>query len=766
MNKPTLVFLALSMLLPIAGFTAPLTFNADSAFADIEYLSVTIGPRPIGSFNERVALDWTVRQFHRFGADSAYVMPISYAKAMRSMINTRTGVAIGVFRGDTDSTIVLGSHIDSGNRQIPGANDNASGTASIIELARLWSQRQRHYTLVFAAFGGEEVGLVGSKYFVEHYPDSDRVVLMIQLDMTGSNDPLLTLFETRKNQAPAWLVQDALAMDAKLGYHRLRYPTHFSAINNINESAGSDHMPFLDHGIPAICFTNSENNSPIHTPEDRIDFIDRGMLGRSGLFIDSLITKYQLAGIPSVPHRPYILWQFQRHSFFMPHWMAYGIIGLASGLGIWAFFYTRKHRSRLKKALRVRFTGLKLLFFLALIAAFMQVGEALMQLIKGLRYAWMLHVRDYLCFAGLWAAFGAWVALQFTRFWQLSSDTYVYSKRALAILLLFVIAATIGSPHLGIYPALTLICASLAFLIPIPAFKLVLALVAPVPLALLMFNEVTVFIARTMANMGFTVDTFWKAALLSFIYVLIPVIWFLAVYYLYWYLVTKVETIKNLTAWARKPAFGLVLLLPICVYAGYLYASPAYNEMWRPAIHVNANYQMDSKDAKLELTGNEYFRSVQVQSDTLNLAIDGRIHHQEIPVSFTADWLGIKGTTQVDSGARDTLTIDWQLVTQKPWYRVILELKPDTLAIADVVSDLVRDLDEERLQFIWHAEPPQSIPLRARLTVHHGASIIRKVTAIYPDLPIAMHVSSELASVRYQTTVVYQDTVRFEHSEN
>ena len=222
-----------------AAMTQDAQFNADSAFATIEHLTVKIGPRPMGSANERAALRWTVAKFRNFGADTAYIMPVHEANGT---LNTNSGVAIGIFRGATDSTIVIG-HIDSSGPDIPGANDDASGTACMIELARVWSQRIRHFTLLFAAFGGEESGLVGSEYFVDHYADLDKVKLMLQIDMAGSSEALIPFIDVYTHQAPQWLVEDAFAIDRALGYNTLAYPTHFFTLNNAQKGggAGSDH---------------------------------------------------------------------------------------------------------------------------------------------------------------------------------------------------------------------------------------------------------------------------------------------------------------------------------------------------------------------------------------------------------------------------------------------------------------------------------------------------------------------------------------------
>lgn len=178
----------------------------------------------MGSQAERVALHWVLATFVRFGADSVYLMPFTKVPGARVHLNTTSGNAIGLFRGEVDSLVVVGGHIDSASPEVPGANDNASGIATVVELARVWSQRHRHYDVLFVAFGGEERGLLGSTYFVEHFPELEKVKLTLSLDMSGARGPIVPMFETKKAQAPPWLVRGAFAVDAKLDYHLLRYP--------------------------------------------------------------------------------------------------------------------------------------------------------------------------------------------------------------------------------------------------------------------------------------------------------------------------------------------------------------------------------------------------------------------------------------------------------------------------------------------------------------------------------------------------------------
>ncbi len=65
---------------PALTFCQSEDLSADSIYAYIKHLTVNIGPRPMGSVNERIALDWTVNKFKSFGADTAYVMEFKQFK--------------------------------------------------------------------------------------------------------------------------------------------------------------------------------------------------------------------------------------------------------------------------------------------------------------------------------------------------------------------------------------------------------------------------------------------------------------------------------------------------------------------------------------------------------------------------------------------------------------------------------------------------------------------------------------------------------------
>ena len=276
-------------------FYAQTPFSTDSALSYLKTLSVSIGARPMGSANERKAMEFAIGKFREFDLTEAYLMRMETARneATGTITNANSGIAVGVLRGRTNRIIVIGGHIDSASPLIPGANDNGSGSAAVIELARVLVKERLQSTVVFCLFGGEETGLTGSEFFVDNFPQIDSVALMFQVDMANGSDDLIPTIHGRSGNTPVWLVKAAYEEFERLGYSGLNYPTHFFAAMNIFPGGGvsSDHKPFLELNIPAIDFT-SDINDPIHTQQDDIEHFKPGGLKRSGDLVYALIHQF------------------------------------------------------------------------------------------------------------------------------------------------------------------------------------------------------------------------------------------------------------------------------------------------------------------------------------------------------------------------------------------------------------------------------------------------------------------------------------------
>ncbi|HTY38681.1 MAG TPA: M28 family metallopeptidase, partial [Bacteroidota bacterium] len=296
--------------------TAP-EVSIDSAMANLRVIAGEIGPRPMGSPAEHRAMEFALERLKAFGCLDTFLIPMEVAGG----VNTTSGIAVGVLKGDTSRTILIGGHMDSAGPEVPGANDDGSGAALVLELARVLGQHRHHSTIMFCLWGGEEQGLRGSGYFVLHYPGLDSIALMFQLDMVDGDGPLdIDPDAPYQVSSPRWLVDAAFEeFYGALHYSGLRYPTRFATINaSAGGSTGSDHIPFIERGIPALDLT-SDVEFPIHTPLDNLSNFTPSGFQRAGDLILRLVDRFD-AGQPAGKTEKYFLVQLGTVPLFVPHW--------------------------------------------------------------------------------------------------------------------------------------------------------------------------------------------------------------------------------------------------------------------------------------------------------------------------------------------------------------------------------------------------------------------------------------------------------------
>jgi hypothetical protein len=208
----------------------------------------------------------------------------------------RTKNVVGVLEGAgpfAEETVVLGAHYDhlghGGmgslaflSREIHnGADDNASGTAMLLEMARRLGRRPDPLPrrVVFIAFSGEERGLLGSAHYVEHplYP-LDKTVMMVNFDMVGRlNDKNeLTIYGTGTTPGLDALVE---ALGKTEGF----------VIKKIADGFGpSDQASFYGKGIPVL-FTFTGTHKDYHRPSDDADRINYAGMARIADFAELLV---------------------------------------------------------------------------------------------------------------------------------------------------------------------------------------------------------------------------------------------------------------------------------------------------------------------------------------------------------------------------------------------------------------------------------------------------------------------------------------------
>jgi hypothetical protein len=230
------------------------------------------------------AQNWIKDQFESLGLSTEIQLIPMPGNPSDNVIATLTGKLL------PEEYVVIGGHYDSytGNSFAPGADDNASGTAGVIEVARILSHYEFQRTIIFCAFSAEEYGLYGSEAYAKRCEQQGMEILgYFNMDMIGYQKP------------GTYIHTDIIA--PPMAQPLVDFYTDVSAIylpdfiieEGILTGGDSDHTPFNNHGYLGIFpFEDAVYHSPfIHTTQDVV-----GTSYNSGLLAGKLIQ----AGLASV----------------------------------------------------------------------------------------------------------------------------------------------------------------------------------------------------------------------------------------------------------------------------------------------------------------------------------------------------------------------------------------------------------------------------------------------------------------------------------
>ena len=189
--------------------------------------------------------------------------------------------------------IVIGAHIDhlgfhvlnnngeSLTQIYAGADDNASGIATLLEVAKLISNNRFMFkrSVIFAFFGAEELGMVGSWYFLNRsFNEVDKINLMVNLDMVGrsSGNNKMQVFTVSDNQNLSSILKGV--SEKSIFLKPSVSPTDYFP---------SDHRLFHEKGIPIVLFTSGTHRD-YHTPRDTKEKLDYNQMAHLAEYVYSL----------------------------------------------------------------------------------------------------------------------------------------------------------------------------------------------------------------------------------------------------------------------------------------------------------------------------------------------------------------------------------------------------------------------------------------------------------------------------------------------
>jgi hypothetical protein len=243
----------------------PSPVDIDRVMAHIDALALGIGTRVAGTDGERRAADYISDELERMGYEpTRQVFPLVEGKTSQNVV--------AVSPGSTDGIFVVGAHFDTKGPS-PGANDNGTGVAITLELARELRDMQTRPSVVFVFFGAEETidrvsdhHHFGSRHYVESLTGAElaRHEGMISVDMVGYGPDFHVRTMERGTRS---LADDILAFAAERGV-----PMTF--LKDPGRSGWSDHEAFELAGVPAA-WVEWRDDPVYHTAGDVPSHLDR-----------------------------------------------------------------------------------------------------------------------------------------------------------------------------------------------------------------------------------------------------------------------------------------------------------------------------------------------------------------------------------------------------------------------------------------------------------------------------------------------------------
>lgn len=284
-----------------------------SELPDMEALLKQVSPQnlrntveKLASFHTRNTLsptmvesaEWLASEYRKLPRIQVELMQYTLPKGRRVPEDKEVVQVVATLPGKTHRRIIVGGHLDSLNLQVdpitgraPGANDDASGTALALELARIMSKYEWEHTLMFVGFTGEEQGLHGARALAKLARDEGWVIdAMLNNDTVGSSSNKLGQKDDKNVRVfseesfvgglmhPQRPPHKSRELARWIEWVARKYVEDFGVklvMRSDRFGRGGDHTPFNEHGYNAVRFIEVyEEYSRQHTPDDLPEYMD------------------------------------------------------------------------------------------------------------------------------------------------------------------------------------------------------------------------------------------------------------------------------------------------------------------------------------------------------------------------------------------------------------------------------------------------------------------------------------------------------------
>jgi len=253
------------------------------------------GPRRTGTPACEAAGEYLYNELESMGLEVRYH---NWSLSSYSASNIE-GTLVGLNETSDEIYIICG-HYDTVSGS-PGADDDGSGTATVLAVAYIMNQYAANHTVRFVAFSGEEQGLLGSReYAQEAYENGDNIVGVLNVDMIGyaltsDHGSNIKIYE---NDASEWLTN--FTNDVSDQYY------DYIKLNVIPSGShgGSDHASFWQYGFDAIFYHEYKFNDYYHSPQDTIENMNITYAVKGSKLILATLSEVAQSCFPSNPPDP------------------------------------------------------------------------------------------------------------------------------------------------------------------------------------------------------------------------------------------------------------------------------------------------------------------------------------------------------------------------------------------------------------------------------------------------------------------------------
>ncbi|MCR4426689.1 MAG: M28 family peptidase, partial [Firmicutes bacterium] len=335
------LFLAIMLILLPRGVGAVPERRADASrvLVHVRELAGRIGPRPAGTTSEARAADYVALRLAEYGYE---VVRQPFTHVTKNS-ETASQNVIGIARGGDPRVIMVSAQLDTVGPDAPGANDNASGVAAMLEAARVLSSSRPGTSLAFVAFGATNPANAGAESLARGGPDipfsPGDVALAINLDSVGRgcDVEVVPWGDGRALAAPDFRRVVAGLRDAGVS---VRFDTTKSLLGEVP----GDHSPLLAAGIPAVTVSSArgQTSSPV-SPDPRWDLpdlVDGASIACAADAALALVATFA-GGAPARVSGTYLAFWVLGRVVSLPALPSVVVSGAALVLGLLAVLWTR-----------------------------------------------------------------------------------------------------------------------------------------------------------------------------------------------------------------------------------------------------------------------------------------------------------------------------------------------------------------------------------------------------------------------------------------